>query len=78
MKTEHEFAVPGGGQPAEQKMTNADFRKLMMTPRSSGPATLGALGSGSATPSFHSTTPKDEKGNRILQKFPQLQILLKS
>ena len=35
----------------------------MMTPRSSGPATLGSLGSGSSTPSVHSVTPnKDEKG----------------
>ena len=40
-------------------MTNADFRKMMMTPRTSGPATLGPLGSGSSTPSM---TPKDDKG----------------
>jgi len=49
-------------RPTAKKMTNDDFRKLMMTPRSSGPATLGALGSGSATPTLHSLTPKDEKG----------------
>ena len=67
MNTDHEFAIPGGGQSSDsQKMTNDDFRKLMMTPRSSGPATLGALGSGSATPTLHSLTPKDEKGNNIL------------
>ena len=58
-KTDHDFAVPGGGQKADEKMTNADFRKMMMTPRTSGPATLGPLGGGSATPT---STPKDEKG----------------
>ena len=59
--SDHDFAIPGGGQSSDQKdkMTNADFRKMMMTPRTSGPATLGPLGSGSSTPSM---TPKDDKG----------------
>ena len=61
--SDHDFKVPGGDQSSDsQKMTNADFRKMMMTPRTSGPATLGALGSGAATPSPHSSTPKDDKG----------------
>ena len=37
------------------------LRKMMMTPRTSGPATLGPLGSGS-TPSL---TPKDDKGKKL-------------
>ena len=47
-------------------MTNADFRKMMMTPRTSGPATLGPLGSGSSTPSL---TPKDDKGKKMLYLY---------
>jgi len=57
---DHDFAIPGGGQSSEQKdkTTNADFRKMMMTPRTSRPATLGPLGSGSSAPFL---TPKDDK-----------------
>ena len=57
---EHEFAMPGSAQLDShgQKMTNEDFRKLMMTPRSSGPASLASgsssLGSGVAMTPAHS------------------------
>ena len=44
-----EFAVPAapGQEPGSERLTNADFRKLMMTPRA---------GSG-ATPNFGGATP---------------------
>ena len=71
---EHEFAVPSSsGGPSESsnsKLTNDDFRKLMMTPRSSGPAalTLGtpALGSGSVaaspqTPKTHTLSTESSR-----------------
>ena len=71
---EHEFAVPSSsGGPSESsnsKLTNDDFRKLMMTPRSSGPAalTLGtpALGSGSVAASPQ--TPRSDKAIKADKK----------
>jgi hypothetical protein len=43
-----EFSMPQGpgAEPASQRMTNEDFRKLMMTPRA------GSSGASAATPSL--------------------------
>lgn len=68
MPIEHEFLAPDPGsskddhhgshkEPDSQRMTNADFRKIMMTPRSDKNMTaMGALGSGNST--LGGTTPK--------------------
>ena len=56
---DHDFAVPGSDK--DQKMTNDDFRKLMMTPRAGSGRSSGSLGSGLATPTIHTTPSKDEK-----------------
>ena len=57
---DHEFAVPGS-PASDQKMTNDDFRKLMMTPRAGA---TPSLGSGSLTPAVHSSQ-KDEKKSEV-------------
>jgi len=52
MVTEHEFATPAQPvEPASQRLTNADFRKLMMTPRASS----------SSTPFYEQSTPTHQR-----------------
>ena len=69
---EHEFAVPASsGGPSgsamdksHEKMTNDDFRKLMMTPRSSGPATLGSMTPSLGSGSIPSTPQTPKSGDK--------------
>ena len=56
---DHEFAAPGERSESGSKLTNADFRKLMMTPRATaGQSAVAALGAGNNTPASTSTTKK--------------------
>ena len=68
---EHEFAVPSsGGTASSEKLTNEDFRKLMMTPRSSGQSSLvtGTPSLGSGTVSTTPQTPKSDKTSSAEKK----------
>eukprot|EP00095_Tigriopus_kingsejongensis_P005210 maker-scaffold408_size180710-snap-gene-0.38 protein:Tk05210 transcript:maker-scaffold408_size180710-snap-gene-0.38-mRNA-1 annotation:"red protein (ik factor) (cytokine ik)" len=61
---EHDFLAPvssGHDEPASQRMTNEDFRKLMMTPRGGSGSSVGAtpvLGAGMMTPARGGATPR--------------------
>merc|ERR1711899_619188 len=72
MPGEHEFAVPSssGGTASTEKLTNEDFRKLMMTPRSSGQSSLvtGTPSLGSGTVSTTPQTPKSDKTSSAEKK----------
>jgi len=69
MPIDHEFLAPDSGtskddhhsshrEPDSQRMTNADFRKMMMTPRSDKNMTaMGALALGSGNTTLGGTTP---------------------
>merc|ERR1712154_205129 len=69
MPIDHEFLAPDSGsskddhhsshrEPDSQRMTNADFRKMMMTPRSDKNTTaMGALALGSGNSTLGGTTP---------------------
>ena len=60
-----DFAVPAvpGAEPASERMTNADFRKLMMTPRAGSGATPN-FPSGGSTPYGDSTPARKKDANR--------------
>merc|ERR1712072_1233746 len=71
MPGEHEFAVPSsGGTASSEKLTNEDFRKLMMTPRSSGQSSLvtGTPSLGSGTVRTTPQTPKSDKTSSAEKK----------